>query len=161
MNQDEIRRLQEGLKEGALPGRIISSYVAHCAGDAQVVLDRCKEVLSIVLQPDSEDWPSIDEWRSRLPVWFVEKSAEEISQAEAERELRLPLKERIKLSQQWSVGAFTHWFKPGERYWYWWDAAVKDANTLQIKVIVDDLPFPCGALEWLLKASGALSVEEV
>ena len=86
-----------------------------------------------------------------LPEWFIEKSSEEISQEEEERQMRLPMEERIGLSQRWSVSAFVHWFQPSERYWYWWDAVVKDANTLQIEVIVNDLPFPWGALEWLFK----------
>jgi hypothetical protein len=58
------------------------------------------------------------------------------------------------------VSAFVHWFRPGERYWYWWDAEVKDTNTIHIKVIVQDEPFPWGSLDWLLRAAGALSVEE-
>jgi hypothetical protein len=161
MNQDEIRRIHEGTKESPPKGKIIANFVARCNGDAPIVLDRCKQVLGLVLQPDTGDWPSTDAWRSLLPEWFVEKSSEEISQEEAERRLRLPMEERIRLSQRWSVSAFVHWFQPSERYWYWWDAVVKDANTLQIKVIVEDEPFPWGSLDWLLRASGALSVEEL
>jgi hypothetical protein len=158
-NRDEIRRLREGPKEVLPAGYFIVSFMAHCAGNAAEVLDRCKEVLHLVLQPDSEVWPSTDEWRSILPEWFVEKSREELSQQEEERELQLPLKERIRLNERWSVGAFLHWFQPSERYWYWWDAVVQDANTLHIKVIADDVPFPSGSLDWLLRASGALSVD--
>jgi hypothetical protein len=161
MNQEEINRLHKGTKEPPPRGKMIANFIARCNGDATVVLDRCKQVLGLVLQPDTEDWPSTDAWRSILPEWFIEKSAEEISQEEAERQLHLPMEERIRLSQRWSVSAFVHWFQASERYWYWWDAVVMDANTLQIEVIVDDLPFPWGGLEWLLKASGALSVEEV
>jgi hypothetical protein len=160
MKQVEIHRLNEGPK-GVIPsGSFAISFIAHCTGDAPQVLDRCKEVLSIVLQADTEDWPSTDEWRSRLPEWFVERSAEEISQGEAERRLRLPLEERMRLSHQWSVSAFVHWFKPNERYWYWWEAVVKNDDTLQINVIVNDQPFPWGSLDWLLRASGAVFVEE-
>lgn len=159
--QDEIRRLQEGPKEAASATGFVVTFVACCAGDSLAVLNRCKQVLSLVLQPDTEDWPSTDEWCSLLPEWFVERSAKEISQQEAERELQLSLKERIQLSQQWSVGAFVHWFQPSERYWGWWDATVKDADTLHIKLIVADQPFPWGSLDWLLRASGALSVKEL
>ena len=161
MNQEEIRRLHEGAKEPSQRGKIIANFVVRCNGDAPVVLDRCKQVLGLVVQQDTEAWPSTDAWRSLLPEWFIERSAEEISQVEAERRLHLPMEERIRLSQRWSVSAFVHWFQPNERYWRWWDAVVKDANTLQIKVIVDEEPFPWGSLEWLLRASGALSVEEL
>lgn len=161
MIQNEIQRLREGSKEITPTGNVVISFIARCAGDATQVLDRCKEVLSVVLQPDTEDWPSTDEWRSRLPEWFVERSAEEISQEEAERRIRLPLEERIRFNQKWSVSAFVHWFKPNERYWYWWDAVVENDDIVQIKVVANDEPFPWGSLEWLLKASGAVSVEEV
>ncbi|MBL8202606.1 MAG: hypothetical protein JNM09_00150 [Blastocatellia bacterium] len=160
MNQDEIYRLREGAKGITPTEGITFTIIARCSGDAPLVLDRCKEVLSLVLQPDSEEWPSNAEWRRLLPEWFVNKSAAEISHQEAERRLRLPLSERIRLSQQWSISAFVHWFQPNERHWIWWDAEVKDINTLQIKVIAKDVPFPWAALDWLLRASGALTVEE-
>jgi hypothetical protein len=149
MDQDEISRLREGAKESLPAGKILATFVAPCNGDAPRILDRCKQVLRVVLQASAEDWPSTDAWRSRLPEWFVEVCSEEISQAEAERRLRLSLKERISLSQRWTVSAFVHWFRPEERYWYWWDAEVKDTNTIHIKVIAQDEPFPWGSLDWL------------
>jgi hypothetical protein len=69
--------------------------------------------------------------------------------------------ERVRLSQRWSVSAFVHWFKPGERYWFWWDSTIFNNDTLQIEVIADESPFPYGALEWLLRASGATDAEIV
>ena len=161
MHQDEVRRLHEEVKDPFPTGKLRVRFVALCNGDAQTVLDRCKQVLNVVLQANIEDWPSTDAWRSRLPEWFVEQSAEEISQAEAERRLQLSMKERMSLSQRWSVSAFVHWFQPVERYWYWWDAEVKDANIIQVEVIAEDEPFPWGSLDWLLRAAGALSVEEL
>jgi hypothetical protein len=160
MDQDEISRVREGAKESLPAGKILANFIASCNGDAPRVLDRCKQVLRVVLQASAEDWPSTDAWRSKLPEWFVEVCSEEISQAEAERRLRLSMKERISLSQRWTVSAFVHWFQPGERYWYWWDAEVKDTNTIHIKVIAQDEPFPWGSLDWLLRAAGSLSVEE-
>lgn len=161
MKQDEIRRLREGAEDPLPRDKYLVSFIARCNGRAVEALERCKQVLSLVLQPDADDWPSIDEWRTRLPEWFVENSAEEITQEEAERRLQLPLEERLKLSQRWSVSAFVHWFQPSERYWYWWDAKIDNANTLRVWVIADDEPFPWGALDWLLRASGALSVEQL
>ena len=158
MYNDEVRRLGQSPQEAIPKGTIAMRFTAHCERDASGVLIRCKEVLNIVFQQNSESWPSIDTWRSLLPEWFILRSSEEIPQKEAERRLRLPLEERIKLSQRWSVSAFVHWFQPGERYWYWWGAEIKDTNTIIITVIATDDPFPWGSLDWLLRASGAISI---
>ena len=54
MNQGEIRRLHVGTEESPPRGKIIANFVARCNGDATIVLDRCKQVLGLVLQPDTE-----------------------------------------------------------------------------------------------------------
>jgi len=160
-NEEELWRLTQGSSPTTrLSPNIIVRLVAICPGNASDVLSRCKQVLEIVLKQDVNDWPSVDVWRSILPEWFVRRSATEVSQEEAERRFRLPLEERIKLGKEWSVGAFVHWFQPSERFWFWWDSTVENADTLRVAVNVADLPFPWGALEWLLRASGATSIEE-
>lgn len=57
------------------------------------------------------------------------------------------------------------WFEPSddlfnERTWFWWDAFIKEPNLLLIVIEVVDIPTPLGSLIWLLRASGALNVEE-
>lgn len=53
------------------------------------------------------------------------------------------------------------WFDPNDtRYWFWWDAFVKEENLLLVAIEVVDIPFPSGSLEWLLRASGAIKIEE-
>lgn len=162
MVNSEIDRLRSGpeTREQQLHRQLVR-IVADCPGNAVEVLGRCKEVLEVILNQDPSRWPSADAWRSLLPQWFVQQSSEEISQAEAERRLTLPMDERIRLSQRWSVSAFTHWFKPEERYWFWWDSTVLGNDILQIHITAEESPFPWGALEWLLRASGATSAEIV
>lgn len=139
---------------------VLASFTAVTSGDAQAVLLRVKEALVLAVDRDIQRWPTVDEWRAILPKWFVEKCADEISREEAERRRNLPMDERKGLADQWSVGAWTHWFKPSERSWYWWDARVIGKGRLKIEVVVDNVPFAMGSLKWLLKTAGATEVSE-
>lgn len=65
------------------------------------------------------------------------------------------------MNERWSVGAFVFWFTPAERFWFWWSAKIENPDLFQVEVIAIDLPFPWGSLDWLLRASGAISVEEL
>lgn len=161
-NQSEIGRVRTGMSANSLPlqGTVVW-LVAKCPGAANSVLAKARETLEVVLSQNPAEWPTVGVWRSILPKWFVEQCAEEISQAEAERRLRLPIEERLRLGQRWSVEGWVHWFQPSERYWQWWEGIVEDEDTLRIGLLVEELTFPYGALEWLLKASGASSLEEV
>jgi len=50
---------------------------------------------------------------------------------------------------------------PEERSWWWWDAAVLEPNVLRITIEVEGSPYTAGALEWLLRASGASEVKRL
>ena len=156
--QNELRRLWDGPgPDERAEAWQITEFRVFCPGNAKGVLDRCREVLDVVLREAPERWPTDEEWRSKLPGWFVSASAEEISQAEADRRLKLPMKERLRYAEQWSVGAFVYWFLPGERMWYWWNATVRNADRLTVQVWTSDVPVT-GSLRWLLTAAGATSV---
>ncbi len=158
---EERRRFQSGVEPKEKPAGLGPIHlIAHCPGNAEDVLRKCRETLAIVLEQDEANWPTTETWRSLLPQWFVSESAPEISQEEAERRRRLPIEERKRLSEEaWSVSAWVYWFQPTMREWFWWDAVVEDPNTLSVAVEVNGWPFPWGALKWLLRASGAASVE--
>lgn len=142
-------------------GKILVTFNVHCAANAALVLSRTKEVLRTVLEVDPSDWPSIDEWRCRLPGWFLERSADDSSTPDAGRKWHLPFLKRSQTKRRWPLEAFLFWFTPTERAWFWWNASIENSNLFQIEVIATDLPFPWDALEWLLRASGALRVEEL
>ena len=157
--EEEIERLiAQPLDSNPPRGKLVCQFNVHCTGDASLVLRRAKEVLLTILQQNP--WPSIDEWRRRLPAWFVERSAAEISQADASGKLNFFFRKRRR-NRRWSVGSFVFWFTPGERAWFWWSAKIENPDLFQVEVIAIDLPFPWESLDWLLRASGALSVEEV
>jgi hypothetical protein len=158
----EIGRLLLGAEDTAKPGGIGTvRFVVKCPGNAIDVLERAKKVLEKVLRARTDPWPSLDEWRRLLPSWFVERCAPEISQEEQEQRLRLPIEERQGLIEEegWRLSAWLFWFQPDERQWAWWDAIVRDADTIIVAIEVDGWPFPWGSLKWLFLACSALSVE--
>jgi len=164
-NSNESRRLQSGPAQSEkLSGLGLVSFVVCCNGDADAVLRNSKDVMQVVLNFKAEDWPSLEEWRSELPAWFVAKCAPEVSVEEAERWLEswreLPPDEqrRREMEASWSVDNWTFWMHPDERQWFWWEGLVTGPDRMLVVVEVCEWPFAWGALRWLLRASGALQV---
>ncbi len=162
---DELRHLGAGPRSDEKPP-LIDWIIARCPGNAQAVLTKSKEVLEVVLSQDPENWPSDTQWASLLPRWFLNASGPKRSRKEAEEYLdrlkRLAPEERVRVEREarWSVSDFLYWFRPDERYWYWWDAEVESADKLRVAVVFDGWPYPSGALEWLLRAAGATEAEK-
>lgn len=163
MPRTELARLLLGAPEdeSEVGGMGTVRFVVSCPGNAEEVLRNSTQVLQEVLRNSGGPWLSLKEWRDRLPSWFVESCKREVPQEEAARRLGLSLEQRKQLAAEegWSLNSWLYWFKPGERCWYWWDAIVRDQNTILIAVVVEGWPFPWGSLEWLFRASGALSVQ--
>jgi hypothetical protein len=155
----EIERLLSGPAPDEKPQGFLANARVCAPACADRVLARSREILSIVFQQPLDDWPTVELWRSILPVWFIEACSDEISREEAERRRRLPVEERQKLAERWSVGAWVHWFKTAERQWFWWSGRVISADELLIQVEVHGFPFPAGSLKWLLVSAGATVVE--
>ena len=154
----ELDRVKFGPKTSDRPRGLLAEVHVSAPSRVGQVLDRSREVLGIVLRQSAASWPSVEQWRTLLPKWFVDACAEEITRAEAERRRSLPMPERERLAEHWSVGAWVHWLKPSERQWFWWDVHQTSPNDMMIHVEVNDFPFPAGALKWLLKTAGASSV---
>lgn len=155
----ELDRLTSGPAPGEQPEGLLAQLVAHCDGDATAVLERAREVLSVVLK-QPEPLP-LEQWRNKLPDWFVQKCAAEITREEAERRRHLPMDQRASLAQNWSLSAWLYWLRPDERPWRWWNAEVTSPDFLRVCLVVPGLPYPSGAIEWLIRCGGASVVEKV
>lgn len=166
MISDELQRLRLVSKVNDKPvGFFLEWFDVNCPSNAEEVLQKCKDVLIRVLTEVVQRQPSIDEWRLLLPHWFVEQFAKERTKEEAEqwlkwwRKLSPEKQAQAVKKEQWTLSNWLHWFTSGEREWYWWDANVKNSETMQVGIIVEGHPFAWGALELLIKASGATSVD--
>ena len=120
--------------------------------------------MEVVSSIDPNEWPSTEQWTELLPSWFVESFRPEPSPEQLDEELKfmriLPLEQRAKWGEsKWDFKSWVYWFQPGNRYWFWWDAALVDENTIMVALEVTDWPFPWDELKWLFRAAGATSVE--
>jgi hypothetical protein len=160
----EVGRLLHGPKGAERPERQgLVHFRARCK-EPSAVLRNAREVLLAVCR-NSGSWPSCEDWKLVLPRWFVEACAPEQSQSEAEawlawwRTLPSDERDRVRRQKPWSLLNWLHWMQPRERSWLWWDGRIEGDSDLKVSVVVDGWPFPWGALEWLLRASGASVVD--
>jgi len=162
---EEQRHVEAGSRPGEHPGGIGKvTVVARCAGNADLVSTRACEVLRSVLEHAGPPWPSPDEWRALLPEWFVEACRPEESKKEAEAWLlrwrALPPNQQAEVARErsWTLTDWLYWLEPNERQWFWWDAVADNPDRLRVLAEISGWPAPLGALEWLLRASGAVAV---
>ena len=167
--KSELKRLENGKNDNESPKGIGTvRFKVLCNGNSEDVLLQAKLVLTEVIRKilQSKNWPSDDEWLSYLPGWFVDRCVKEPTKEEADKWLKwwrgLNEEEQIRAAKEkpWSVGTWIYWLYPSRRTWYWWDYEIINPDLCVIDIEVDDWPFPWGALEWLFRASGALSVVE-
>lgn len=118
--------------------------------------------MAIVLAQDEDRWPTDEEWKSLLPGWFVAACADDdyLFEGIADGQVEFSEEQRARMDapRPWSVGGWVFWFLPEERQWFWWDASILDADTVEIVIVVYDVPFAWGALKWLLEAAGAIKI---
>ena len=137
----ERERLDRGPDPGESPPEDAVEVIYPCPGGAEAVLSRTREVL-VGLIPTPRPWPSLDEWRQRLPSWFVDACSDDVAISTC-------------VVDKWSLRAWVWWFQPEQRRWTWWDARAVD-NRLSITLVPTGAgSLLLGALEWMLEASGA------
>lgn len=156
--QEELHRLDD--PDSARPEGLTVEIFVDCPVEADVILERCKNVLRKVVDPPvSLDAPVAD-WTHLLPEWFVKACYPEITRAEADEIMSQPAGSEL-LGKMWSVSDFLHWFKPEMRLWHWWSSEINGPDKFTITLLIDDWPFPSGALHFLLKAAGATESTEL
>ena len=165
--QGELRHLLVGPDPNSpISGIGIVRFDIYCAGNAESVVKRCQEVLRIVLEESDEtSWPSDESWYKLLPQWFIERCSRETTKDEDEeylnwwRELSPEEQERVSREEQWALSEWVAWLQPDERQWFWWEALIENPDKFRLAVEVESWPFAWGALDWLLRASGAIRVD--
>ena len=136
------------------------------AADAAAVLDRAREVMTVVVRSSGPPWPAPEVWARVLPAWFVQGcAAEPDPAAEAawlSRWRRLPPADRSRLAERrsWSLQDWLYWLEPDQRQWWWWDGAVAGPHLCTVQVDVHGWPVPIGALRWLLRVAGAEEISD-
>jgi hypothetical protein len=170
--EDELRHLWSGAGQNdVVEGCCLLRFKVYCQENADVVLKSCREVLDLVIQQYKTNWLSEEEWREALPDWFIQACSPEQTLEETEERLIIwhtlshEEQQHQEEEEKWSVMDWISWFEPSDdpfyqRTWFWWDAFIQEPNLLLVVIEVVDLPVPFGSLIWLLRASGALKIEE-
>lgn len=157
--------MREGARTGERAGGAgLVDVLARCQPSAATVLARCCEVLTVVIDHQSGDWPEAHVWKRLLPAWFVDACPPEMSTEEAEqwlahwRSLSADEQAAAERQQAWPLADWLFWLEPAERQWHWWHGCVESQDRLRVTVEVAGWPVPLGALEWLLRAAGAVEI---
>lgn len=157
---EELNRLH-GAQPRALGGVGTVRFTVEVDGDPSEVFRRARQVLTVIDEHALSGWPGLEEWRRRLPAWFVAACAPEMSQDEQDawlaqwRSLNDEDRAAMDAAQPWSLDNWLYWMEPENRQWWWWSATV---NPPTLAAEVEGWPFPWGALSWLLQAAGATAV---
>lgn len=160
----EVQRLANGPGSGQEPDEAETMHLrVRCGRNADAVLHRTREVLLAVLRSPAGSGPA--ELRAAVPEWFRQACAPEETaeqeQGRTERRRALSPAERLREVQdrRWSLDSWLQWFTSKKRLWCWWDAQVRDPNTIDAAVLVLNQPAPVAALDWAFRAAGANAVE--
>jgi hypothetical protein len=163
--EQEIKHLDSGATLGENPSKLGTVRLeVDCHGNAELILQRSKEVLRTVIERAKDRWPSNEEWCSILPEWFVVTCSKELPKDEADkwlawwRKLNPEQKAAAEAAKKWSLPAWIYWLHPDQRLWFWWDAEILTPDHIRVAVEVSHWPFPWGALRWLFIAAGASDV---
>jgi hypothetical protein len=151
---DELIRLIDGVVVGGVPVAVAE------AADPELVLDRVRSVLEVVLVNSEGDWPSLSHWEVLLPEWFVLACAPEPTAEEADRwldwwqSLPGPQRSEAAAAKPWTLSGWLYWLEPSNRTWFWSGAGFNH-NVVAVELEVDSWPSAVGSLEWLLHTAGA------
>jgi hypothetical protein len=168
--KNEERRLLNGpLNDEKIGGLGTNRFIIFCNGNAQLILQRSKEVLLKVNRVFQKRVPNEKEWYSLLPDYFVYRCKPEIPRTQAKKEQNLDRKISQYISSeeyeiwnnmaQWNLLSWIYWYQEENRYWYWWDAYVHEDSHIFLAVEVHEWPYPSENLSWLFRGCGACYVQ--
>jgi hypothetical protein len=140
---DQVERIERNVS-GEAPPPVALRLRFESPTNPEEVLERTQHVMREVAAAQAADWPSDDDWRRRLPEWFL-RSFEGHT-----------LDELMSDPNLWDFGSWLDAMKaPG---WEWWSSEVteKEGN---VRCVAHADPFGVEPLMYLLRSAGASEVE--
>ncbi|MEZ4674509.1 MAG: hypothetical protein R2932_09715 [Caldilineaceae bacterium] len=119
-------------------------------GNEYQALERLLSVIEIVISQPRHQWPSDEEWRTKFPSWFNEKTPS-YSREEAESILALRAKEGW-YEIPWDFGSWLDAIR--EREWMWY-AYEEHLPYVTIYLGLSGWPANLGTIEHVFKCAGA------
>ncbi|HYE05103.1 MAG TPA: hypothetical protein VEL07_06205 [Planctomycetota bacterium] len=162
--ETELNRLR-GMPEGPIDeGLLTGNMVIKSAEDHDVIIRRAMEALRVVDETILSDWkhfPTLEQWSAILPHWFIDACGPERSKEESLawlkwfRSLPLPQQGEAMRESKWSLNAWTYWFQPAQRNWYWGRQLGSDGEHFMVELWCIDWPCATDSFSWLVRAAGA------
>lgn len=125
---------------GEQPIESWAKFRVHC-DTPERNLSKVKEVVSIISQFNSQDWPTDDKWSDILPQWFVVA----IKKNTIDKWINNPI--------LWDYGSWLDALK--FREWEWFSSKVSD-EAFEIIVVIKSIPYSINPLEYVIFESGVL-----
>jgi hypothetical protein len=140
---EQVERIEQ-YTSGEIPPPVALRLRFASGTRPEGVLNRTRQVMRQVAVAQRGDWPTDDDWRRRLPAWFL-RSFEGHNWDEL-----------IADSSLWDFGSWLDAMKgPG---WEWWSSEVcNDEGIVRCVAYAD--PYGVEPLEFLLRSAGALEVD--
>lgn len=144
--KSEVDRLREEIACESPEGPTV--VISAKAADPKASLSRVKEVLEQIAdeRAKNECWPNDDEWKQRLPSWFIAPfEGRTIVEVLANKDL-------------WDYGSWLDAMR--QRGWQWWSSACDATEGRWTAVLVrEEIVYSIEPLAYLARESGASSVE--
>ena len=135
-------RIEQDISGEAAPA--VALQLRFTSAGRTGVLERTRHVMRLVAAAQETEWPADEEWRRRLPEWFV-RTFEGHS-----------LDELMANQNIWTFGSWLDAMKhPG---WEWWSSAAT-GNEGIVRCVAHADPYAIEPLIYLLRSAGASDVE--
>lgn len=136
---EELKRIEKN-NNGELPdGPKIIIGAVHVKNPKEV-MQKTKEVMAAISKyAYTNTWPSDEEWKTKLPKWFVESMTSK------------SLEEIMKTDGQWHYESWIDNIRM--RAWVWWSSKVEE-ESLYIVLEALSMPYLHDSLKYILHSQG-------
>ena len=139
MNNIEIKRIKNNTN-GELPG---TKYLKYSLGVIEFPvkkLEMLKQVMIVVSQYDTDNWPIDEKWEIELPHWFIDT----INKNKVE--------DILQDNTLWDFGSWLDAMK--FRGWEWFSSKLLSNNSIEIILEPNTFPYSVGPFEYIIKVIG-------
>lgn len=139
MKGEELKRIEEN-KEGQIPKGPKIIITAKGINNPTEILENTMEIIKNISEhAHPKKWPSDEEWKSILPLWFVESMTAKSSE------------DRDKDPNLWH---FESWIDNiRQRFWVWYSSKIEE-NSIIIVLEALSIPYLHDTLVYILYSQG-------
>lgn len=147
----------------------LSQYSFICESQPDLIVEKIKEILLIIdrISISGDDWPTVEEWKRKLPGWFISKFLPDRTEAQKKEFIEVwdsmdfEKKNTIENKKiEWRFKNWIYYFDLNNRDFFIENMEIGKGNVL-LTIVSLDLPFSVGPIDWLIRVSGGSGLVEV